>query len=144
MATSFDTIEDLALTVISDYKLVKLYNQSEEDFKTYCDGFLVNAVPNFTQCQQDLSYDLTTRTFTSDFTALEISILADFWAISWLTKEVQDATQINLKLSTSGGFETHSEAQNLKEKSSWLDRLRERVYQKITDYQLLDESIYSF
>ena len=79
-----------------------------------------------------------------NFTALEISILADFWAIAWLTKEVQDATQINLKLSTSGGFETHSEAQNLKEKSSWLDRLRERVYQKITDYQLLDASIYSF
>lgn len=144
MATSFDTIEDLALTVISDYKLVKLYNQSEEDFKAYCDGFLVNAVPNFTQCQQDLTYDLATRTFTSDFTVLEISILADFWAIAWLTKEVQDATQINLKLSTSGGFETHSEAQNLKEKSSWLDRLRERVYQKITDYQLLDDSVYSF
>lgn len=144
MGTNFDTIEDLALVVVSDYKLVKLYEQSEEDFKSYCDSFLISAVPNFTQCQQDLSYDITNRNFVSDLTSLEISILADFWAISWLTKEIQDATQINLKLSTSGGFETHSEAQNLKEKSSWLDRLRERVYQKITDYQLLDVSVYSF
>lgn len=144
MATRFDTIEDLALTVVSDYKIAKLYNQDETAFKTYCDGFLISAIPNFTQCNQDLSYDTEEREFTADLTIMEISILADFWAIQWLTKEVQDATQINLKLSTSGGFETHSEAQNLKEKSSWLDRLRERVYQKITDYQLQDISVYSF
>lgn len=144
MGTKFETIEDLALVVVNDYKLVKLYNASEPDFIKYCDSFLVSAVPNFIQCQQDLTYDLETRTFNSELTSLEVSILADFWAIAWLTKEVQDATQINLKLSTSGGFETHSEAQNLKEKSSWLDRLRERVYQKITDYQLLDSSMYSF
>lgn len=144
MATSFDSIEDLALTIISDYKLVKLFKQDEAQFKTYCDGFLFSAIPNFIQCQQDLSFNIEERTFNADLTYLEISILADFWAIAWLTKEVQDATQINLKLSTSGGFETHSEAQNLKEKSSWLDRLRERVYQKITEYQLLDDSVYSF
>lgn len=144
MATRFDTIEDLALTVVSDYKIAKLYNQDETAFKTYCDGFLISAIPNFTQCNQDLSYDTEEREFTADLTIMEISILADFWAIQWLTKEVQDVTQINLKLSTSGGFETHSEAQNLKEKSSWLDRLRERVYQKITDYQLQDISVYSF
>ena len=144
MGTQFDTVEDLALTIVSDYKLVKLYQNNEGGFKAYCDTFLMSAVPNFIQCQQSLSYDLQSRTFDAELTTLEISILADFWCIAWLTKEVQDATQINLKLSTSGGFETHSEAQNLKEKSSWLDRLRERVYQKITEYQLLDVSTYSF
>lgn len=40
----------------------------------------------------------------------------------------------------SGSFKNYSEAQNLKEKTSWLDRLRERVYQRITDYQVGDLS----
>lgn len=31
--TSFDTIEDLALQTINDYKLVKLYSQSIDDFQ---------------------------------------------------------------------------------------------------------------
>ncbi len=143
MATSFDVVEDLGLTVVADYKIEKLFvQQGEEQFKEYCDIFLINAINNFIDCQQDLTYDLSTRSFNEDLTNLEISILADYWAIAWMTRNVQDATQISLKLSTSGGFETHSEAQNLKEKSSWLDRLRERVEQKITQYQLLDFSGY--
>ena len=144
MATKFDTIEDLALTIVSDYKIAKLFTTDVESFKGYCDGFLISAIPNFIQCNQDLTYDITNREFVNTLTNLEISILADLWCIAWLTKEIQDATQINLKLTTSGGFETHSEAQNLKEKASWLDRLRERVYQKIVDYQLLDSSVYSY
>ena len=138
MGTSFDAIEELALTIVSDYKIAKLYTASVPDFQVYCDGFLISAIPNFTDCNQSLEYNLTTRTFNSDLTQLEISILADFWVMAWLLKETQDSTQIALKLSTTGGFETHSEAQNLKEKNAWLDKLRERVYQRITDYQLLN------
>lgn len=139
MATSFDVVEDLGLTVVADYKIEKLFTQQgESQFQAYCDVFLMNAINNFIDCKQELTYDLSTRNFTADLTSLEISILADYWGIAWMTRNVQDATQISLKLSTTGGFETHSEAQNLKEKSSWLDRLRERVEQKITQYQLLD------
>ena len=87
---------------------------------------------------------MSTRTFSADLTQLEISILADYWAIAWFTREVQDATQVSLKLTTTGGFQTHSEAQNLKEKGSWLDRMIERVSKKITDYQLLDKSVYEY
>ncbi len=36
MPTSFDTIIDLALTLIDDYKLIKLYNQSQTKFLAYC------------------------------------------------------------------------------------------------------------
>lgn len=104
----------------------------------------MQAINNFIDCEQDLTYNLPNRTFTADLTPLEISILADYWGIAWMTRNVQDATQISLKLTSTGGFETHSEAQNLKEKSSWLDRLRERVEQKITQYQLLDSDSYTF
>lgn len=138
--TSFDIIEDLALVGVDDYKLLKLYNQSEEGFKNWCDSFLIKAIPNFYQCKQNLDYDLTNREFLSDLTNLEISILADLWVIEWMLREVQNSAQIQNKLQTSGGFKNHSSAQNLKEKSSYLDGMREKVRQKITEYQLQDIS----
>lgn len=142
--TSFDTVEDLALTVVNDYKLNQLFVASAEDFQTQCDGWLIGAIFNFIECENDLTYDLNTRTFNAELTQLEIKILADLWVIQWFDRQTQDATQINLKLSTSGGFVTHSESQNLKEKSSYIDKLREKVSQKIIDYQLLNPSVYSF
>lgn len=144
MPTSFDQVIDLALVTVDDYKLVKLYNQSYEGFQKWCDGFLLSAIPNFFQCRQSLEYDATTRQFVSDLTETEISILADLWVISWLLRETQNSAKINALLQTSGSFKTHAASQNLKEKSAYLDGLREKVYQKITDYQLQDISNITF
>lgn len=135
--TPFDEVIDLALVTVDDYKLVKLYNQSEEAFKKWCDGFLISAIPNFFRCRQSLEYDATTREFVSDLTATEISILADLWIIEWFNRETQRSDAIQALLQ-SGSFKTHSAAQNLKEKGLYLDALYERVNQKITDYQLQD------
>lgn len=140
MGTSFDDIIDLALISIKDYKLDKLYNLSKDAFIKYCDGFLIQAIPNFIQCKQSLDYDISTREFLNDLTILEKSILADFWVIEWFKKETQDSVQLANKLQVSSAFTMHSPAQNLKEKSEYLDRLREKVYQKITDYWLSDLS----
>ena len=52
MATSFDIVEDRALMLVDDYKLTKLYNKSEDNFKKWCDGFLINAIPNFIRCNK--------------------------------------------------------------------------------------------
>ena len=52
-----------------------------------------------------------------------------------MTRKVDNSAQFQAKLQNSGSFKNHSEAQNLKEKTTWLDKMRERVYQKITDYQ---------
>lgn len=143
MATSFDTVEDLALTTIDDYKLVALMQQSQTQFQTFCDGLLVSATPLFTQCLQSLDYDLTTRTFTSDLTNQEIAILAGFWQQRWWERYVQTASQFQAKLQTSGSFHNFSEAQNLKEKRTSVDEVRERTYQLITDYLLGDiDSLY--
>lgn len=136
MPTSFDEIIDIALVTVRDYKLDKLFNQSEQNFITYCDGFLVSAIPNFTQCQQSLSYNLENREFEVTLTELEKRILSDLWVIAWWEKELQDASQIQAKLQVSSSFTSHSAAQNLKEKATYLDGLREKVRQKITDYQL--------
>lgn len=140
MPTSFDEVIDLALVTVDDYKLVKLYNNNETSFKKWCDGFLLSAIPNFFQCKQSLEYDLVNRQFVSQLTSEEISILADLWIIAWWQRETQNSTKINVLLQTSGSFKTHSASQNLKEKLTFLDELREKVYQKITDYQLQDIS----
>lgn len=138
MPTSFDSVIDLALITVNDYKLGKLLNQSQENFQTYCDGFLIAAIPQFYLCKQSLSYDLEARQFVADLTMFEQSILADFWVIQWFLKETQDAAQIANKLQVSSSFTMHSPAQNLKEKSSYLDTMREKVYQKINFYLTQD------
>lgn len=139
--TSFDEIIDIALVKVDDYKIMKAYNQSQDVFKQYCDGFLINAIPNFFQCKQSLNYNVDNREFISDLTNVEISILADFWVIEWFNREIQNSTKINALLQTSGSFKTHAASQNLKEKSAYIDILREKVYQKITDYLLQDINI---
>lgn len=136
MPTSFDTIIDLALTLIDDYKIIKLYNQSQTKFLAYCDSLLIAAIPNFFRCNQSLEYTAETRQFNNELTSAEISILADLWILEWFKKETQDSRKINALLQSSGSFKSHSAAQNLKEKSSYLDGLREKVEQKMTNYQL--------
>lgn len=142
MATSFDTIIDRALIVVNDYKLLKLINQSQESFNTWCDGFIVAAVPNFTKCRQKLDYDLEKREFTADLTDMEISILADLWVLAWYERETNVATGINTLLQTNNSFKTHSASQNLKEKDARISSLYTKLHQKMeNDYELqyLDE-----
>ena len=136
MPTSFDAVEELALTTVNDYKLLKLYNKSQEGFKKWCDAFLISAVPKFYECYQDLSYDLSKREFEADLTNLEISILADFWIKEWMNREVQNSTQMENKLNVNSSFTSHSAAQNLKERKDFLNGLREKAHQRITEYQL--------
>lgn len=138
MPTSFNDIIDRALIVVNDYKLGKLLNNSRDGFITYCDGFLISAIPNFYQCKQSLEYDTTTREFVNDLTMYEQDILADFWVIEWFKKETQDSAQIANKLQVSSAFTMHSPASNLKEKSNYLNGLREKARQKINDYLLQD------
>ena len=136
MPTPFDSVEDLALIAIRDYKIDKLYNHSIEQFQQYLDGFLLTAIPNFRNCRQSLDYDIEQRQFNADLSSMEQSILADLWVIEWFNKETNDATQIQNKLQVASAFTSHSASQNLKEKSTYLDKLREGVDLKITQYQL--------
>lgn len=136
--TQFDEVIDLGLTSIDDYKLTKLYNQSYTKFLKVCDSYLIAAIPNFSRCKQSLDYDITNRQFVNQLTNDEISILADFWVMEWFKKETLDSRKINNLLQSSGSFKTHSNSENLKVKNTSFDGLREKVAQKITDYQLKD------
>lgn len=136
MATSFDSIEDQALVVINDYRLAKLYNQSEADFKLYLDGFLMKATQDFMDCDQSLAYDATNRQFTVDLTMQEQSILADYVVIEWYQRDNNTSALYRQHLQNSGSFKNHSEASAIKEHSTVLDKLREEVDRKVSKYCL--------
>lgn len=133
--TSFDTIEEMALMTINDYKLAKLYNRSLEEFKSWCDGFLMAAIPQFTDCLKPLDFDLVEREFVSTFDNVEVRILANFFVIAWWERETNDGTQIAQKLNVPSSFKVEGvSAQNMKEKQNIIDKLREENSRLINNY----------
>lgn len=142
--TSFDQIETLALSIVEDYKLNKLFESSYDNFQKFCDGLLFNALPQFTECRQDLTYNVETREFDADLTNLEIYILSRYWVIAWWERENNNAAQIALKLGIKNQYSYNSESQNFKEKQNVIDKLREEVDRATQEYLLLDLDSYGF
>lgn len=136
MATSFDEIFDLALVSFRDYKLDKLYNTSETDFKNVLQGYLLKAIPKFSNCKKTLdSYDLTNKIFNVDLSLEEKVILSDFTVIEWMNPNILDITQMSLHLNDTD-FKHYSEQQNLKGKIDAQNILREKVNQDTVVYGL--------
>ena len=136
MATTYDEIYDLALITIRDWKLDELESVSEPDFKLYLQGFLIRAIPKFTNSQADLDdRNDTTATFNFDLTTKEKDILARLLINRWLEKEIQDVTQFNLHLNDTD-FKHFAESKNLDSKKMLLNMNREEVNQDMTDYGL--------
>ena len=142
--TSFDQIETLALSIVEDYKLNKLFESSYDNFQKFCDGLLFNALPQFTECRQNLTYNVETREFGVDLTNLEIYILSRYWVIAWWERENNNAAQIALKLGIKNQYSYNSESQNFKEKQNVIDKLREEVDRATQEYLLLDLDSYGF
>ena len=142
--TSFDQIETLALSIVEDYKLNKLFESSYDNFQKFCDGLLFNALPQFTECRQDLTYNVETREFGVDLTNLEIYILSRYWVIAWWERENNNAAQIALKLGIKNQYSYNSESQNFKEKQNVIDKLREEVDRATQEYLLLALDSYGF
>lgn len=140
--TSFDKIENLALGIIEDYKLAKLNETDPELLQKFCDGLLLNSLPQFTECRQGLDYDTAARTFSADLTDLETYILSRYWIIAWWERETNNAAQIALKLGIKNQYSYNSESQNFKEKQNVIDKLREEVDRATQDYLLLDLDSY--
>ena len=142
--TSFDQIETLALSIVEDYKLNKLFENSYDNFQKFCDSLLFNALPQFTECRQDLTYNAETREFGVDLTNLEIYILSRYWVIAWWERENNNAAQIALKLGIKNQYSYNNESQNFKEKQNVIDKLREEVDRATQEYLLLDLDSYGF
>jgi hypothetical protein len=133
--TTFSTIFDAFTLLVNDYKLVALYESSEVDFENYLSGWLDFAIADFVNCDQSLAYTLSTKTFTETLTTKNQLILARIMVKYWLSKEVQDVTQMSIHLQDRD-FRTFSEANNLTAKSNHLDKVKEDISQALVDYGL--------
>lgn len=132
--TTFDEIYDLALVSFRDYKLNKLYDLDEEDFKSILQGYLYKAIPKFNNCLNDLEdFETTTNTFNSVLTLTEKVILSDYMVIEWMTPQILDITQMELHLNDTD-FKLYSEQQNLKGKIEVQNILIQRIEKETTRY----------
>lgn len=148
--TPFSEIYDRALIVIRDYKLNDLANKNYASFLLFMKGFLETSIDLFNGTLNDLSWTESIEVETDDegneiehdnsyfnetLTSKEKSILAMIVVYNWFLKETQDVTEFNLHLKTRD-FQVLSEANNLRQKSEYLDRLREKYLYEIQQYQL--------
>jgi len=131
--TKTNDIYDLFMMSVSDYRLTDLFNTSEEDFETYLEGFLQFAISDFSVCNQDLEYDDTSKEFPETLTRENKVILATLMMRWWLQKLVNDITQLNLHI-TDRDFRVASEAMNLREKTVYLNTVKEQCSQLLNDY----------
>ncbi len=133
MTTPFSTIYDQFMQFVTDYRLNELYNTGVPNFEAYLSGFLIPAITDFKNANQSLSY--SSSTFTETLSVENIKILALLMKKYWLTKEIDDITQINLHV-TDRDFRVYSESQNMREKQNRLILEREQLSQLLVDYGL--------
>lgn len=131
--TPLSSIFDIFMSNVNDYRLVNLYNQSQADFESYVQAFLVSAIGEFDICNQSLVFDDLTKLFTETLTTKNQLVLAELMAKYWLTREVSDVLQFRLHVQDRD-FKTFAEANNLQQKLAYLDRQKETCSQLLVDY----------
>lgn len=156
MGTTFDhIIDDHCMVLIDDYKLTQLYSKTHADppatpewpvtkWQKVVDGYLHIAINRFSTDCDHLDYDELNRTFNNELSMLEIDILTFYWVIAWARREINNSSQLQLKLKIASGFTFSSEGSTLKAKMIWLDSLEEEVARKITQYQLANSKLGSY
>ena len=135
MATSFDSVIDMALIIIRDYKLDALYESDETSFKQVFQGYMLKGLPKFEVSSiKSLEYNLTNREFVEDLDSVEIDIISDWTVIMWYTDQLQDVLEFREPLSDVD-FKRLATGQNLKPRQAYLQELRRKAKQDATNYQ---------
>lgn len=133
MGTNLREVYDKFMLTVTDYRLMHLFDTSEEDFENYLQAWLEFAIVDFQVCNQDLTFDDTTKTFSAELSLENKVILAKLMTMYWMQKNVHDITQMNLHV-TDRDFKMASESANLREKTTHLNHLKETCSQLLTDY----------
>lgn len=154
MGTSFVSVYDRFVTLITDYKLNNLYIKNKNSFNEFLRGFLLNSIDMFDGCLTDLGYnsliekdennnDVTNYYFNVTLTSKEVYILCLGLMVSWYQNDINDVTQFRLHLNTKD-FKTYSENMNMKQRSEILDKMKEDLSNNIISYQLSNLSTIPF
>jgi hypothetical protein len=135
MGSAFNLIYDQFMSLQQDYRLTALYQSSATNFEDYLQGWLMPSIVEFQDvpCNQSLAYDLATKTFTETLTLQNQIILAQLMKKYWLTKEVNDISQMK-NFVQGRDFTSHSSAQNLREKRELLFATEEEISKLLTRY----------
>ena len=137
MATSFDSVIDMALIIIRDYKLDALYDSDENSFKQVLQGYMLKGLPKFEVSSiKSLEYNLTNREFVEDLDDIEIDIISDWTVIMWYTDQIQDVLEFKEPL-PDVDFKRLATGQNLKPRQAYLQELRRKAKQDATNYQFM-------
>lgn len=137
MATSFDSVIDMALIIIRDYKLDALYQDDADSFNLVLQGYMLKGLPKFeVSCVDSLAYDLETRTFERELSDVEIDIISDWTVIMWYTDQINDVLEFKEPLSDVD-FKRLATGQNLKPRQAYLQELRRKAKQDATNYQFM-------
>lgn len=136
MATSFNTIYDLALISFKDWRLAKLYNTDVNSFLALMQGLLIKAIPKFTDCKTNLyDYNLTSKQFNNDLNLDEQVILSNFVVLEWFETVINDTRTMGLLLNDTD-FKHSSEANVLKQKTETRNQFREMNERALYNYSL--------
>ena len=137
MATSFDSVIDMALIIIRDYKLDALYQEDAGSFNLVLQGYMLKGLPKFeVSCVDSLAYNLETRTFERELSDVEIDIISDWTVIMWYTDQINDVLEVKEPLSDVD-FKRLATGQNLKPRQAYLQELRRKAKQDATNYQFM-------
>ena len=137
MATSFDSVIDMALIIIRDYKLDALYQEDADSFNLVLQGYMLKGLPKFeVSCVDSLAYNLETRTFERELSDVEIDIISDWTVIMWYTDQINDVLEFKEPLSDVD-FKRLATGQNLKPRQAYLQELRRKAKQDATNYQFM-------
>jgi hypothetical protein len=139
--TPFVEIYDLAMLTISDYRLDNLARTNEDAFKTFMRGKLKSGVSEFTGCLTSL--DTTSVDgewyFTNDLSDKEKSIIAKTIVYKWFLQIHQDVVALRPHL-TVKEFKQTDVNNGIKQRSEYLDKLKEDIQYDISQYQLANLS----
>ena len=134
--TSFDEIYHLFLSQIQDYNLRNLLNNNIDIAQDMLKTFLLRSIPKFANCtKRIMDIDDTTDEFPCKLDLAEKNILSELMVCTWLDWVINDIRQISLHLQDND-FKTFSEESNLKQKSEYCDRVREKASQDMVEYGL--------
>jgi hypothetical protein len=135
--TSFVEIYDLAMLTIEDYRLNALAKKDEQAFKTYLRGKLTSGVSEFMGCLTSLDTTVVDVEyyFVNDLSSKEKSIIAKTIVYKWFLQLHQDVVALRPHL-TVKEFKQTDVNNGIKQRSEYLDKLKEDIHFDITQYQL--------
>jgi hypothetical protein len=134
--TGFEDIYKIFLNSIQDYRIKRLFEEEPSVADDMLCMFLETAVSKFVTCRKPImSTDFNSNTFACELDLEEKIILKDCMILAWMEWVINDITQMNWALNDND-FKHYSEEKNLREKSEYTDRLREKVYQAMLDYDI--------